>query len=342
MRMQICKQIYRAALRHGRWSMLAAALVLAGGCQTSGDSIIQPENHVDEIPWFLPLNYNAITMLTTDAIQLQATPMTVDSVPITGEIPPVIWTTSDTALKVDATGRVTSSGPVRAGLVFATMSNPTEGWTLIDTAIVTTVDTVYHFAGYQLLPQGGVGDTVIPMAVANNFNAVLLDASGQPLRDAGGALISPTASYTTDAPFQSLQVYLSPYPRATAYNVGTFTVRASSYLFGTVYRDSVTYRITYPRAVTLYIQRMVPGTGDSPSAMSQTDITIIQGGTVNFRNQNTTLPADIVFDDLSSVVGGNIPVVSTGGGSIVTFPNVGEFTYHSSLGFTGTITVVPF
>jgi hypothetical protein len=332
--------VYGAASRRSQLLVVAAALMLAGGCQTSGDSIIQPKNRVNDVPWFLPLNYNAITMLTTDAVQLQATPMTVDSVPITGNIPPVVWTTSDTALKVDATGRVTSSGPVRTGLVFATMTDPDEGWTLVDTATVTTVDTMYHFSGYQLLPQGGVGDTVIPMAVANNFNAVLLDGSGQPLRDGAGALISPTASYTTDAPFQSFQVYLSPYPRATAYNVGTFTVRASSYLFGTVYNASVTYRITYPQAVTLNIQRMTPGTGPSPSAMSQRDITIVQNGTVRFVNQNTTLPADIVFDDLGSVVGGNIPVVSTSG-STVTFPNVGKFTYHSSLGFTGTITVVP-
>jgi hypothetical protein len=325
----------------GSWPLFVAIVVLAGGCQPHGDSIIEPTNRADAIPWLLPLNYNAVTMRVGDVLQLTATPMTVDSVPIS-DTPPVMWTTSDTALKVDANGNVTSSGPVRNGLVFATVADADAGWTLIDTAVVTTVDTMYHFSGYKLLQQGGAADSVISMGVANNFNAVLLDASGQPLTDAGGNLISPTAIYTTNAPYQSMQVYTSPYPRAVAYNVGTFTIWATSYIFGTTYRDSVTIRITYPVKVTLYIQKVVPGTGiSSPSAMSQTDITIVQGGSVAFQNQNTTLPADIEFDDLASVVGGNIPVVSTSSsGSVVTFPNVGKFTYHSSLGFSGTITVV--
>jgi hypothetical protein len=253
-----------------------------------------------------------------------------------------VWTTNDTALKVDENGNVTSSGPVRDGLVFATVTDPEGAWILMDTAIVTTVDTAYHFSGYKLWLQGGQGDTVVPMAVANNFNAVLLDESGQPLTDANGNLISPATIYTTNAPYAALQVYTNPYPRAVAYNIGTFKVWAQSYIFGTTYRDSVIFRITYPMTVTLYIQKVIPGNGiASPSAMSQTDITIVQGGSVNFWNQNTTLPADIEFDDLAHVVGGDIPVVRTSRpGSTVTFPNTGKFTYHSSLGFSGTITVV--
>lgn len=325
------------------FAILTAAIssVALSSCHISGDSILQPQNRANKIPWSIPVNYKAVTMLVGEAIQLTATPMTIEGEPMTG-LPPIKWSTSDTALKVDATGKVTSSREVRNGLVFAQLVDPVNEITVWDTTIVTTVDTAFRFSGYQLLPAGGVGDTVIPMAVANNFNAVLLDESGQPLRDESGALIAPTAFYSTNAPYASLQVYTSPYPRAVAYNVGTFTIRATSYLFGTLYSDSMIVRITYPLTVTLNIQRAVQGTAPSPSAMSQTDITISVGGRVNFLNQNPTLPADIKFDDLSQVVGGDIPVVSTTSpGSPVMFPNAGKFTYQSSLGFRGTITVVP-
>lgn len=323
------------------WPLLAAC-ILAAGCQPSGDSVIEPKNSADSIPWFLRINYKAVTMKVGDALQLKATPTTVDGVPIEG-LPAPVWTTNDTALKVDANGNMTTHQAVRGDFVVATITDPNHTWILTDTAVVSTVDTVYHFSGYKLwLQQPAQTDTVIPMAVANNFNAVLLGPTGQPLTDQTGALISPNATYTTNAPYPDFQVFISPYPRATAYNIGVYKVRINSYLFGTVYTDSVTFRIVWPLTVTLNIQPMVPGAGNpTPSRMSQTNITITTGGTVNFLNQNTTVPADIVFDDQAHVTGGNIPVVRTSSpGSSVVFPNPGNFTYHSSLGFSGTITVV--
>ena len=78
----------------------------------------------------------------------------------------------------------------------------------------------------------------------------------------------------------------------------------------------------------------------SPSFMARTDQTILKGGKVTFINSNPTLPCSVVFDDEANVVGGNIPVVPASPGKAVTFPNTGKFTYKTSFGATGTITVV--
>ncbi len=329
------------SIRFVPWSIgITLSCLALGACQVSEDSILQPKNKADAIPWFLTLNYKAVTMRVSDAVQLAATSTNVNRVPITN-LPAIQWSTNDTALKVDANGRVTASGAVNKALVFAKVTDPATRITLMDTAIVTTVVTAYTFAGYRLLPAGGVGDTIIPVAVLNEFNAAVVDAAGNPVRDGAGAVIVPTTFFSTKAPNSSFQVVLTAPPRATAYNVGRFTVNAEAYLFGTLYRDSVTYRIGYPITVALNIQRAMPGTGPTPSAMSQTDITVGTGGTVRFLNQNLTLPADIKFDDLSKVVGGDIPIVKTASpGSEVVFPTAGKYTYSSSLGFRGTITVV--
>jgi hypothetical protein len=48
-----------------------------------------------------------------------------------------------------------------------------------------------------------------------------------------------------------------------------------------------------------------------------------------------------VFDDLDHVTDGEILELPKFSTVYVTFPELGEFTYRSSLGFGGTITVVP-
>ena len=79
----------------------------------------------------------------------------------------------------------------------------------------------------------------------------------------------------------------------------------------------------------------------SPSMMSQTDLTVIRGGKVGFRNMNPTDTVDIAFADQANVTGGDIPALrSTSPIAIVSFPNLGQYTYSSSKGFGGTITVV--
>src|SRR5690348_3915758 len=84
----------------------------------------------------------------------------------------------------------------------------------------------------------------------------------------------------------------------------------------------------------------------SPSSLAQTDFIILKGGAIAFSNTNEDVKADILFDDTTQVIGGNIPEVPVGYAwqtppAYVSFPNTGKFTYHSPLlGFKGTITVV--
>jgi hypothetical protein len=318
-----------------RWSAAAAAALVLAGCTTGGDSVSEPTNAVANMPWKVTLNHEAITMQTGSVLQLEATPLRLDGSVMT-DAPAVTWTTSDTAIKVDATGKITASSAVPYGRVFATIQGVSGGiyWTVSDTAQVTISDTLYHFSAYKMWLDG---PTTIPLNVWRNFDAVLLDGSGQPLLDEDGDPIWPNTSYSTDAPSDLYSLYTGG---GQGHNLGTVKVKAQAYLFGTVYTDSVTLKLTWPDTVTLYISRVNYSATPSPSAMAQTDITIQTGGVVKFYNQNTTLPADIKFDDLGSVIGGDIPVVAGYPGSPVTFPTPGKYTWSSSLGFKGTITVV--
>lgn len=324
------QNVGRTLLAAGTAVWLAAAM----GCRTDGNSVTQPKNGISTLPWKLTLNYKGITMQTGQSLQLQATATTAGGDTLSG-LPAITWTSSDTGIKVDATGKITSHTPVAYARVIAKIQDMASNWTIADTAIVTTSDTLYHFTQYKMWLDG---PTVVPLNVWRNYDAVLTDGSGQPLVDEDGDVIYPNTYYFTTAP-------TSQYSLGTGggqgNNLGTVKVWASAWIFGTVYRDSVTLQFISPDTVHLYIQRVSPSATPSPSAMSQTDITILQGGVVYFYNQNPTLPADIEFDDLTQAVGGNIPVVPTSyPGAPVTFPNAGKFTYHSSLGFQGTITVV--
>lgn len=324
------RNVGRVILTAGTALWLAAAV----GCRTGGDSVTQPKNGIGTLPWKLTFNYEAITMQTGQSLQLQATATTASGDTLTG-LPPITWTSSDTGVKVDATGKITSNTPVDYARVIGKIQSITGDWTIADTAIVTTSDTLYHFTQYKMWLDG---PTVVPLNVWRNFDAVLTDASGQPLVDADSDVIYPNTHYRTTAPPSQYSLYTGG---GQGNNLGTVKVWATAYMFGTVYQDSVTLQFVSPDTVQLYIQRVSSTANPSPSAMSQTDITILQGGTVYFLNQNSTKPADIVFDDQTHVVGGNIPVVTTSyPGTPVTFPNTGKFTYHSSLGFQGTITVV--
>lgn len=323
-------------------SLLTGVLAVGLASCTGGDSITQPQNEAETIPWDVQLNLRAVNMAVGSSVQMEAVPVTLDGTPIP-DSPPVTWTTPDTTvLAVDASGNMVAKREIYRGLVIATVRSAEGNWTIADSARVTVFPAALSFSSYKMILDG---PTLITADNERNFNAVLLDGAGNALLDLAGDTIYPVTDFVPSQPrsvwFQSgWDGYGSPN------DTGTVTVRAQSYIFGQAYDDSVTFRLTYPDSAPVLIYRKSSNMNPSPSVPGQTDVTILKGGKIAFSNINTTLNADILFDDTTQVIGGNIPEVPMGYGwqtppAIVVFPNTGTFTYSSpSLGFTGTITVV--
>ncbi|HEX6535311.1 MAG TPA: hypothetical protein VF041_12010 [Gemmatimonadaceae bacterium] len=328
--------------RHGmRGWVIPAVLVALAGCTTGGDSITQPKNTIDEIPWRVMLNHHAVTTVIGEPVQLEATPVNVDGTPVPG-LPPVQWIVGDSSvLSVDSTGKLVGLTEGDRVTVYARVHSLEGNWTIEDTAKVSVVSAPYDFTSFGMLPDGPL---LVPANVWRNYDAVLRDAGGSVLEAAPGDTIYPSTYYVSSEPkstFSSSSWWGGGQPK----NLGQVTIHASAFMFGTQYEDSVTFTLTYPDSAGLYIFRVSSQLDPSPSMMGQTDITILKGGKIGFSNLNTTENVDIVFDDTTNAIGGNIPEVPQGYAwqhppAVVTFPNTGTFTYHSSKGFGGTVTVV--
>jgi hypothetical protein len=335
--------------------VLPALLTVLAGCSTGGDSVTQPRNRVESIPWSLNLNHRAILTTVGTPVQLTTSPKAVDGTPISG-LPPVVYTTSDTSLKVDATGRLIGNvARPNVMFVYATAQSLDGNWTIADTARVAVVAAPYAFSKYQMdLSSTGLrpnpdGPPLLPANRVLRFDALVYDAADNPLMlpRAGNpdTTVKPVTYYTKSVPDNVYYIGNRWNGTGTSRNVGEVTIRGRSHIFGQDYQDSVTFRVTYPDSADLFIYPLTSFQNPSPNMMSQTNLTILRGGKVGFRKSASTTPTvdtDIVFDDQANVIGGNITVVPKAPAlsAIVTFPNTGKFTYKSSEGFGGTITVV--
>jgi len=325
------------------WGRLAATLALALPVACIGeDSLTSPPVKSDKgsIPWEVNLQYEAINVAVGDQVQLTVDPRDVDGDPIPlSKLPPVKFTVSDTtAVKVDANGLLTALKPASSVLVIATFEDPVVGWKAADSSRVRVVAEPYPAEGLKILVRS---PNPQPANRSGVFFPMATDAAGQPLVTEEGDTISPLTYFEASVPI-SQYIISNPWSGSGAVrNVSEPTIRARTYLFGQLYSDSVKIIATYPDSVVLYITALNNNLRPSPSTMVQTDITILKGGKVTFRQANTTgtVTDDIIFDDLSSVIDGNIPAVSI---STVTFPNVGKFTYRSTTmpHIRGTVTVV--
>lgn len=316
---------------------LLAVLALPLAC-TGGDSLTDPPSNDGQgtVPWSLGLNYHAINIAVGDQLELAVQPKDAAGNLMSG-LPPVVYTVSDTSIKVDESGRLTAARARSNVLLVAKMQSLEGNWTIADTARVTAVEAPYAAAGIRMVPDG---PEVVPANEVRGFPAFAVDAAGNALLDAAGDTIFPTTYYQASTPRKQYYVSNSWSGYGYARNLSEPTVRGTSYIFGNVYQDSVRFKVVHPNAGVLYIYRVSYSLNPSPSEMGQTDLTILKGGTVKFVTYNTSQQDDIVFDDQANVVGGNIPKVPGFPGAIVTFPNVGQYTYKSSRGFQGTITVI--
>ena len=320
---------------------LTLTLALSVGC-IAEDSLTSPPVKADKgaIPWEVNLQYEAMNLAVGEQVQLTISPKDVDGDPIPlSKLPPVKYTVSDTsAVKVDANGLLTALKPASSVLVVALIQDTVVGWKVADSSRVRIVAEPYPAQGLKILVRS---PNPQPANRSGSFFPMATDAAGQPLVTEAGGTISPLTYFEASVP-QNQYVISNPWSGSgTVRNVSEPTIRARTYLFGQLYSDSVKIIATYPDSVVLYITAVNSSLRPSPSTMVQTDITILKGGKVTFRQNNTTgtVTDDIIFDDQEAVVGGNIPAVSI---STVTFPNVGTFTYRSTTmpHIRGTVTVV--
>lgn len=320
----------------GRMIVPMLALSIAG-C-SFGDSLTNPPDNSGKgtIPWALNLNHGAINVAVGESVQLSVSPVDADGKPLTG-LPEVEYTTSDTAVKVNAQGVLVGSAPKANVLLVARMHSLEGNWTIADSARVAVVETPYEARGLRMIPDG---PELVPANHVRRFTAFATDAGGNALLTVEGDTIYPIAHYAASTPRREYYVANNWSGIGYARNISEPTITATAYMFGEAYEDQVKFRVTWPDSAVLSIHRVSTTLNPSPSHMSQTDITVLQGGKVMFRSLNPTQEDDIVFDDLASVVDGNIPVVPANPGHAVIFPNVGKFTYKSSRGWTGTVTVV--
>ena len=328
--------------RSSAWLKVVPVVLFVLASCTGGDSITQPSNNVATMPWKVTLNLRAINLAVGQSVHLEAAATTVDGTPV-GGANEITWEVPDTTIiSVDADGNLLAKAETYRALVIAKIHNAEQNWTIADSARVTVYPTVLDVASYKMLLDG---PTLIPANVWRNYDAVLVDAAGNVLLDAAGDTIYPVTDYVPSRP-RSVWNQGGWNGGGSPNNVGEVSIRADSYIFGTQYHDSVTFMLTYPDTAPVLIYRKDYNMDPSPSIPGQTDITILKGGVIQFSNVNPTQKADILFDDTTAVIGGNIPEVPVGYAwqtppAEVVFPNTGVFTYSSpTLGFTGTITVV--
>jgi len=327
----------RGHTKHSRrfgaaWSLVLPALLVlvAGpGCELP-DPLTLPKNAPSNHPWKLNFGPRAVNMAVGEVVQLTFDPRTIDGTPIPlSELPPITYTTTNPDVKVDANGRLTSTRALSSVNITATMLSPDSTWKLFEQIRVRIEDAPYAVPSFKMELSR---PSPVPANRGPSYSAFVETAPGD--------TVWPLTSYETDAPPTIYYMSIPSWGAGSIRGLGHVKVVGTSYIFGTLYRDSVDFEILYPDSTSLTIWRGTTYMDPSPSFMARTDQTILKGGKVTFINSNPTLPCSVVFDDEANVVGGNIPVVPASPGKAVTFPNTGKFTYKTSFGATGTITVV--
>ncbi len=320
-----------------RISALAAVFFTAAACGTEG-STTAPTADLNKLPWKLTLNHHAITTMVNTPVQLSYEVTNVKGDVLTG-LPAAEFATSDTSVKVDDQLRLTASTYSTLRYVYVTITALDKSWKVADT-IRVGVDTAK--AVFSTVEMALNVPLVAPMNRTPSFPLRMFTSTGDTVR-VGTTAKTIHGYYESSAPaaeyysFSRWNTNISPRGPYSTQIVST------AHIYGQTYKDTLNLRALMPDSATVLIQRVSTSLNPSPSAIGQGDLTILKDGKVNFRNNNPTLPADIKFDNLTGVIDGDIPVVPTTIGAIVTFPNTGKFTYRSNAvgsSFVGTITVI--
>jgi hypothetical protein len=326
------------------------------------------------LPWVLTLNAHAITMDTAapyNTLQLSAAPHTIDGTALANSVLPT-FTSSDSSIRVSATGMLTARAEVYNVRVIATLVYG--GVRISDTAVVnvTALGTPPKVQRLQLgLQPGDSAKIPAPNIFSVSFYGILgsknlrIDVLDTMATLIPSVLVALRASDPQSLTFAS-SVSTARNVRATivqesAFGVGNMWVYASANVYGVALSDSLMIQITDPVVKIFTIAKSTSANGLTRSFTIHPDTQIVGvGGWILW--VNATSPADsldVVFDDPTAALT-DLKFSNTGGGNIAPFPGgtvldhvtftqvmrsrrflqPGRFQFHSPrTGVSGTIIV---
>jgi hypothetical protein len=319
---------------------MSAGLLAGGVVACSGADVADPRIPTPaDAYWTLALPSRAITMSTVapyDTLQLTATAYSATGAVLTG-LPAPTYTTSDSSVRVSATGLLTARA-VRSGVqVIATLTY--DGVRLADTAIINVTDAERPQIPARLVIQPQPGeDATFPIPT---FGSFIYFPAGKTLEmeveDAGGnniadALVSAATSTPTTATFPTTAINPSGPVEIDFDQVaslpGPVTIYASATVYGVTVRDSMilTLKEPYLGIVEVDLDTVSATAGNVQTVITRNpagDITISAGGVVWWLNTMTD-SLDIVFDNPSAATE-DFNFLDTGGGDIAPFPGCPGF-----------------
>lgn len=310
-----------------------------------------------QLPWALTLNAHAITMDTLapyDTLQLTAVTRTIDGTALPNTVAPT-FTSSDSSVRVSATGLLTARVPRTGVRIIATVLY--NGVRASDTAVVNVTASANppRLQHLQLQLQPGKDSTLGVLQTLESLyhgldtKTVLVGAQDGTGARIPGALVTLRISDQLQGYFltglgsggttSAASVRVAAH-QAARMNV-PFTVYASTTVYGVTMEDSLHLLVVEPAVVAYTIKKSVSTNGGASTYVlqPQAEFTIPVGGYVWWSNQTSSVDSlDIVFDDPSAVSPDDVYGPSTadpGGGNIVPFPG-GPLTTNNQFQFIRT------
>lgn len=286
------------------------------------DSPVATTTDASSLIWRLKLNTKAVTLAVGQTQVLVAMPRAISGDTLTSSVAPKFVSTDTTRVRVDANGTVTAVKPTTSA-VSVIASLLTNGVTTADTASIVVTQNPQAVGSISIHPTGN-DSAKSAVSAYQTLDLVEKDTAGNTITGLAVQLISLDTTILT---FNSGYVYgKSP---------GTTTIIATTTSYGVVKSDTVTWTITNPTSLYLYVYGKASATPLSPVAA-----VITVNGTVNVYNASGAV-ASITFDTPSANIVGNPTNMATYAIVPVKFTAAGTYTYKDNLGNAGTIYVLP-
>jgi hypothetical protein len=358
------------------------------GCAKSGAGDAVAPIDPAQIFWKLDLNTHAVTLSVappSNTYQLTATPLSAAGTPLTTTAPVTFTPLSrDSSVQVTLTGLITAHSPKTGTTVQIEAAQTIGAATLTDTVVVNVTATAPTVPVATLTLHVLPGDSPFINAQSHaivNSSAFYAVATGDAayrtlvspqrtlsatLADQNGTVITSkiVRYWSSDPRVVGLATSVSSTsPAVTALTRGQATLYAATTLYGITVSDSVRVTVIAPTYNRVNIaSSLVAGRSTPLLQFDPGTVEITPGGTVEWTNPVGQPPIDIVFDDSTNVVGGNIPafafdsakvdsataklilcgqICNASGNRRRLFPVAGTYSYRSTLfGTTGKVVVI--
>jgi len=291
----------------------------------SGESPVSLTDDVSKVVWSLNMDIGATTIVVDGTQQLAAMPRTIDGVAINDPLPITYTSTDTTSVTVSPAGLVTGRA-ITFTPTLVVASTVAGGVTLADTTLVMVTAQSHTFKTLSIQP-GPFDSTRVGVGSSTFLNLTATDSNDVPLFDLA-------------VKYQSSNPAIAQYEFGSirGYSRGDVKIIATSTSYGVTRADTVVYTVTNPTSAEVRILGRNTG-GVTP--FSPLVAIIGAGGRIVFFNVGAQTNS-ITFDNgRGNITGGDIPSIPRFVRQQRTFPVAGTYTYKDSIGFSGTIIVLP-